>query len=160
MTTIATDGFTIAADSRGSYGDEWGGDDCDKIRCRDGYIFAFSGPLAIFDPLIDWFFSGRCSDKLPKTDRTWGFLHVDPDGVIHYTANGTPYPERVTPPFTFGAGQSYALGVLDYGGTPEDAVRVAAKRNYHTGGRIKSVDIAKELGRMAREKADVAIAAE
>jgi len=65
----------------------------------------------------------------------------------HLTAcHGVPYLSGVDVPFAIGAGSDYALGAMDYGASPEEAVRGACRRNVFTGGEIQVVNIAAALG--------------
>lgn len=148
MTTIATDGVTIAADGLRMWGSERRGTDFQKIIMRHGRIYAFTGMAPMMDPMIGWHHEGANVDALPKmgTDAEWGCLIViDRDGIAKYS-HGCPYIERFDPPIAFGAGADYAMGAMLAGVGPRRAVEVAASLCYHTGGTIAEVDIAGALG--------------
>lgn len=148
MTTIATDGITIAADGLRLWGSEKRGTDFQKIVLRHGRIYAFTGFAPYMDPIIDWHHAGAKAESLPKmgTEAEWGTLVViDAAGIAKYT-HGVPYIERFDPPIAFGAGGDYAMGAMMAGAGPRRAVEVAAELCYHTGGTITEINIAEALG--------------
>jgi hypothetical protein len=166
MTTIATDGFTIAADSMTSYGNEPAPMPAKKIQAINGKIYGVSGDAGMLPVLARWVADGARPELAPKLggSSTWFMIVIDDSGAVHYCQD-RPYPCRVGYPFCIGSGQEYALGAMKFGATPAQAVAVAAQCNYHTGGHIDVIDIAAELARMKAEMADadrseIAIAAE
>ena len=146
MTTIATDGITIAGDGRRMFGDEIRGDDHKKIRVVDGKIYAFSGAAALFGPAVKWYQDGHDAKSVPKEDNnTWVLVVIDQSGLTRITS-WLPYPDTYDPPFAMGAGEDFALGAMRSGRSPEEAIHLTAKHFVHTGGEIQVVNIAEALG--------------
>ncbi|MGE3064106.1 MAG: hypothetical protein AB7K67_00850 [Hyphomicrobiaceae bacterium] len=150
MTTIATDGTTIAADGRRLWnGGQIAGDAHQKIVVRDNYIYALTGLAPMFEPMIAWHRRGAPVDDLPKmgSDAEWGALIVvDSSGTVTKYSDSCPYPETLPTPIAFGAGMDYAMGAMAAGASPERAVQIAAELCTHTGGAITVIDIAEALG--------------
>lgn len=148
MTTIATDGVTIAADGLRTRGGERRGTSFAKIRVVNNCIYALSGLVPLFEPLIAWHQQGANPRDFPAlgTDSEWGTLVViDRDGIgkISHTC---PHIERYEPPIAFGAGDDYAMGAMMAGASPERAVQIVAELCVHTGGEITVINIAEALG--------------
>jgi hypothetical protein len=151
-TTIATDGFTIAGD--GLRRTSWGcktDHDIQKIRVRHGRVYALSGSYALFEPAIEWHHNGADPHKLPidTSEGGWALLVLTHDGVtarIATYSNKKPYPEEHGLPFTMGSGCDYALGAMDHGAKPLEAVAIACKRDESTGGDIQVIDIKEAIG--------------
>lgn len=142
MTTIASDGQTVAADGRVTAGDEILYDQKVKLVEWGHYILGFAGMSALSAPIIEWFKSGadpeQIKDSLASQD--WSLCVFGKDGVITYHHN-LPYPHTLPYPFALGAGENYALGALLNGASPIEAVEIAAKVNCKTGGKITVLDI-------------------
>ena len=138
MTVIATDGYSIAADSLMCYGSERAAQPVEKLIRKDGRIFAVSG-LGIPHVLVDWFLSGADPDKAPKVggDSYWNLLVVEPDGSMKLLASTMPYAQEAKPPLVLGSGGEYALGAMLAGASPAAAVAIACKLHVHCGGDIK-----------------------
>jgi hypothetical protein len=149
MTTIATDGRTIAADGLRRTG--WG---CkmdmtvEKIHVRYGRIYALAGSYALVTPAIEWHHKGADPHDLPRCEKDdgWSLMVLERDGSIATYNNQAPYPEKQSFPFIMGSGCDYALGAMDHGATPEEAVRIACRRDESTGGEIQVIDIKEALG--------------
>jgi ATP-dependent protease HslVU (ClpYQ) peptidase subunit len=149
MTTIATDGVTIAADGLAARGDEVCRQDVKKIREKDGVIYAMSGPLPIFAPLMEWHSNGAKVADVPQvhSDLEWGLLVISNAGAFEYSSRCV-YPSQVEMPFTLGSGADYAMGAMHAGKTPAEAVQLVIDKclNVHTGGRVQVINIKEALG--------------
>lgn len=145
MTTIATDGKTIAADGRSFLGDVWHRDDKEKIFVEDGSIFAFAGDRPIRDAVVKWYKSGADASQIPPAKNpTWTLMVVDRRGITIIDSE-CPYPTEIVPPFAMGSGSIYAFGAMDAGCSPEEAVKAASRRDPYTGGEIQVINIAEAL---------------
>lgn len=144
MTTIATDGRTIAADGLRVIGSERICLDEKKIRVRHGRIFAFTGDYAAFEPAIEWYVQ-KChhAGEEPKGD--WSLIVIETDGTLSKYSSKLPYPEPMPYPATFGADCDYAMAAMHCGKTPREAIELAIKLGVWTGGEIQVVDIAEAL---------------
>lgn len=152
MTTIATDGKTIAADGLACMGDEPIQRDAVKIVVNGGRLYALAGTQALFPALIEWHHAGaKPADAPAKTDGLrWSLLVADgPQSVVGY-ADHCPYADRVTFPFAFGSGQDFATGAMEAGATPAEAVAIACRRDIRSGGEIMVVDIAEALAQTTK----------
>lgn len=153
MTTIATDGVTIAADGRRTVGSERIEDNASKLAVRDGRIFAIAGEWAIFPAAIDWFLRGAMPDAVPKSNDAnggWSLHVIDmplPQCQPRLTrvSSNAPYPEQYPFPQAFGSGCSYAQAALLCGQTPKQAVAIAAQLDVFTGGVITELNIARTI---------------
>jgi len=67
-------------------------------------------------------------------------LLVDGDSIWYF--DGTEHPYEIADPFAAcGSGAMAALAVLHCGGTTKDAVRIAAKIDPHTSGKIRTMEV-------------------
>ena len=152
MTTIATDGKTIAADGRRTERSFIVDDTTEKIFVRHGRIYAVSGGSAARDALIAWHHAGADPTKVPpvRDEHGWSMLVIDGDG-LHSLCNSAPYQEKNPAPEAIGSGADLALAAMLLGKTPAEAVAFAATRDVYTGGAIQVIDIATALGRVDAE---------
>jgi ATP-dependent HslUV protease subunit HslV len=155
VTTIATDGKTIAADSLLTFGRERSLRPVDKILVRKRAIFAVAG-LRVLDILADWYEAGARLDAVPKIESTdeWVMLVITREGMNYYHSRA-PVPCPVSPPFAIGSGGEFAQGAMDAGASPERAVEIACRRSVESGPPIQVVDIAEALG-LAKPKLEAA----
>lgn len=149
MTTIATDGITIAADGlcTDGNGSKYNQDEVKLIKDGNA-IFGLSGTTCLMPHLIDWYIKGCKLEGLPRVDNEfhWHLLVITLNNPIKYFSNGCPYPDIFTDKYiTIGTGAQYAKGAMMAGATPKKAVEIAAKCNVYTGGKIKVFNIKKEL---------------
>lgn len=148
MTTIVTDGKRIAADSQTSYGDERTPDSYNKVVIDGSRLFAYSGPVNLFKPLIDWYIGGCLLADIPKIPddhhhHLFVFDHDIEEPAWYANVQRCPYPDSLSFPAAIGSGRKYALGAIEAGASLEEAVRVASKWDVYTGGEIKVWDIPK-----------------
>lgn len=135
MTTICTDGITMAADGQTS--------DRGTIvtltrakmrRLADGSIAGFCGASALQGPVFDWL-DGVGRKPTVTEDDGVAALVLHPGGLV------TCYdwhlePMAIAAPAAIGSGMDFALAALDLGATTAQAIGVAAARCCHTGGTI------------------------
>lgn len=160
MTTIATDGRLIAADGQSSLDGVIINSQKDKIVVRHGRIFALAGDSPardlIFRYVNDYFqFAAHphplSPPELPVGAGSWQVLVITPerdeDGryVAYVFADELPHPVRVPTPFALGSGGQFALGAMEAGASPAEAVLIAAKRDPATNDFVRVIDISREL---------------
>jgi len=150
MTTIATDGKTIAADGLATRNGNVMVRDRAKIKVERGVqdaIYAMAGPSGMTDRIIKWHRAGADPKEVPPVgaDEGWSLLIITPDGCFA-AGSGAPYPCQVNLPFAIGSGADLALGAMEVGASPEEAVKAACRRDVHSGGEIQVVNIAEALG--------------
>lgn len=149
MTTIATDGVTIAADGRSTRGWEIVGRRERKIIVRGGLVFALGGCRGMMEPLISWWIDENSDPKkVPPCgdgEEGWCLLVMSKDGASFMT-NKVPYPDAIDVPFATGNGREYARGAMMAGADPRRAVEIACECDAASGGEIQVVNIAEALG--------------
>jgi len=136
MTTVAWDGKTLAADSQGTIG----GIRCKVakiLRSRNGFLAAAAGPADAILPWLRWVAAGLKPDEQPEQLSDKGMVMiVDPKGRV-YTFEGSPVRMPLLDKFwAFGSGGELAMGAMAMGADARTAVKVAAKFDVYTGGRI------------------------
>jgi ATP-dependent protease HslVU (ClpYQ) peptidase subunit len=52
--------------------------------------------------------------------------------------------QSIDPPFAIGSGMDFALGAMDAGKSPAEAVEIACRRDPHSGGEVTSLSIGNE----------------
>ena len=130
MTTIATDGKTIACDtqvSSGNSGSKWPARVNKIHRVGDRYV-GISGDLWQAHLFIKYLKDGKVPEKKLKDISV---LIVEKDGSIYHT-DYTFNELQLTSPFAVGSGGDYAIGALGVGASPVEAIKVAAKYDAYT----------------------------
>jgi ATP-dependent protease HslVU (ClpYQ) peptidase subunit len=141
VTTVATDGKSMAADGRAVNGrDTIVAENVLKLhRVCDAHI-GFSGGEADGHAFVRWFMKMReKADYEPlKVADDFGALVLYDDGLVvlydHELSRVT-----VELPYAIGTGSQLALGAMLAGASPEQAVKIAASRDVWSGGAIRSV---------------------
>lgn len=145
MTTIATDGRTIAADGQASANGVRMSRTVKKIVVEEGAVYALCGASAMTRPAIEWIKSGAVPDKQPKGDEMgWSMLVIKRDSALVYTSRSA-YPDDVEYPLTMGSGGEIAKGAMVAGKSPESAVVIACDLDINSGGEIQVVNISEAL---------------
>jgi len=140
MTTIATDGRSMAGD--GQIADQF-----DTVldtarakvhRLSNGSVVGGAGNS--FDLLSwrNWLEAGKQGD-CPISDERFAGLILSTDGVILWVDHKGREIE-VPGPCAIGSGQDFAIGAMEAGATPEEAVRIACKRDSGTGGAVIALE--------------------
>lgn len=148
MTTIATDGKTIAADSQRTAGSERIDLCSEKIIVRDGHVFAFTGTYGYFAAAIRWFLAGADPEKAPKVagQESWRLIVIGADCKLMCFSDAVPFGELFPYPQAFGSGCNYATAALMLGKSPAEAIELAKSLDVYTDGPVQVVDIAAALG--------------
>lgn len=133
MTTIATDGKTMAADGLvTSNGTAWGSGLAKIAKLKDGRIAGASGSAYNIGPFISWL---ENAGDWPKMEDNFEGLVLLPDGSVQsYDEHGRSLTEEV--PVSSGSGREIALGAMLAGASPKKAVEIAAQRDIATGGKV------------------------
>jgi hypothetical protein len=164
VTTIAFDGKTIAADSRETHGSDDGGSlkmVCAKLfrkRVGEGrkahdVIIATAGESSPGMLFVDWYGSGREIPKmLQLAIADFVCLVLTPTGL--YEADGYCHlVKRDDTQYAIGSGAKEALAAMYCGKSAAEAVRIAARIDPYTGGRIVSMSLDEPKPKRARKKA-------
>lgn len=146
MTTIATDGETMAGDGLVTSGSTIFGSSMTKVhQLKDGRLVGISGCAYFATPFMDWLQDGG---DVPELDDNFEALVLHPDGsCLSYDNKGRSLPEEL--PTATGSGREIALGAMAVGASPEEAVKVACDRDTQTGGKITVLTRPRKLRRVA-----------
>ena len=146
MTTIATDGKTMAGDGLVTSGSTIFGHDLQKVkRLPDGRIVGCAGSGYNGVAFMDWLESG--GDK-PKLGEDFEAIVLHPDGSC-FTYDESCVAMSESLPTATGSGRQLALAAMDLGKTPAEAVEYAATRDMATGGVIRSTELQFKLAEVA-----------
>lgn len=144
MTTIATDGKSMAGDSLGCASNKR---QClTEVKVRrldDGRIVGFSGTASTARAYIDWLNGGPPVENNKEDSFHLLILALDGTATILYP-EGTSDP--VDLPAALGSGGDIALGAMLAGKSPKEAVEIAILRDVWSGGKV-TVETLKESDR-------------
>jgi ATP-dependent protease HslVU (ClpYQ) peptidase subunit len=147
VTVIATDGRTMAGDGLSK---DRGGLICnDKVqkvrRLKDRRIMGVAGNPFDIDALEEWLNNGGDFPTL-QNDEEFDLLVLELDGrVFSYAKHGRRSEELV--PIAIGSGTDLAVGAMEAGASPEEAVSIACRRHTECGGEITVGALADERER-------------
>ncbi|MCK5013229.1 MAG: hypothetical protein KAS66_05375 [Candidatus Omnitrophica bacterium] len=135
MTTIATDGKSMACDSRliGSHIDQINTKKIFRVR---GKIVGIAGALAEALIFVDWLKS-ETKDTKPDLSDSFEAIVVGPNGVDWYGDRLVAVSVGI--PAAIGSGGDYAMGAMMAGATPKKAVEIAKKLDPGSGGPVKEL---------------------
>lgn len=143
MTTIAFDGEVIAYDSRETAGSLICDEDCNKRRTANGVNFFISGRSGDESLIIEAYLNAP-QDSYPK-EVSQSALIVDGDKVfeagISRDEGFTCVLVRRGLVTAIGSGSHHALTAMDCGLSAKEAVKMAAKRDTYTGGKIRTFKV-------------------
>lgn len=140
MSVIASDGKTVAADSRASVDNMYFDDAIKLKRHSNGLVYGLTGPIIALDALIAWHAAGAVIAKYPHhLDQLSGYTFcVFYYDCVHAYSNKCPLPDKCKYPFAAGSGHQFAYGALDNDITPSQAVRCAISRDNGCGGEVQT----------------------
>lgn len=136
MTTIAYRDGVVAADTQATDGHGCTNGRVLKVERRGPFLAAAAGQACLARRFLDWFRSGLVGEPEPGNDeRNADGMIFMPDGrIVEFSPLGS---KTVFADFyATGSGMDYALGAMAMGASAEEAVRVAARFDSSTGGRI------------------------
>lgn len=138
MTTIATDGKSMAGDGLVTSEGTVFGSKCVKVeQLPDGRIAGACGSAYFFGPFIAWLTNGG---DFPELDDSFEGLVLSPDGTCRsYDDKGRSIEEEL--PVASGSGRQLAIGAMLAGASPAKAVEIAATRDLGTGGTIIEITL-------------------
>lgn len=129
MTTIAWKRGILAADKKTTDGDL--AHICTKMYRKKGYAIAFAGILQEGLEFLEWFDKKEGKCPLKKTDCL--IMNLITGQCLHWEAKGkiaVPVEDECT---AIGSGGAIAIGAMEAGATPQEAVRIASRRDPSTG---------------------------
>jgi ATP-dependent protease HslVU (ClpYQ) peptidase subunit len=135
VTTVCTDGRTIAADSLMTCGETVSGRKTKKLhRMADGSIIGSAGEMTSIYKALAALEAGK------SYKGSYRFLRLFPNGaILEYEGCTDPIPGEA--PAAIGSGRVVALAALDCGMSPKEAVKIAMKRDVYTGGRVTEMSV-------------------
>lgn len=139
MTTIATDGKSMAGDGQAEVGPIITHAHRKKVRrLDDASIVGCAGNATDRIAFCKWLIEGGKPPRIRKDE--FAALVLRQDGEIEYF-DDTCIPLPAEAPIAIGSGREIAIGAMEAGASPKDAVHIAAKRDPHTGGDITVLEI-------------------
>lgn len=144
MTTIATDGKTVAADGRIT-ADFIDSDEAIKIVEIRGEIVGTRGDCDLGEAYLDWVSAGSDPDHKPDVPEEWDAdffeaLHVSRLGVFY--VGGRNFAKiKMEAPMAIGSGGVLARTAMRLGKTPKEAVEFAITLDPHSGGKITELRV-------------------
>lgn len=136
MTTIATDGNSMA-------GDGLAVDHLETVvalnrpkvmRLDDGRIIGGAGNSFDLESWRGWLNGGKQGDCPIQSEQFAGLILNPCGGVDWVDHKGREL--RTPTPCAVGSGQDLAIGAMEAGATPAEAVVIACRRDIHSGGEI------------------------
>lgn len=146
MTTIATDGRTMAADGLTNAGGMITSESAQKMwALQDGRIVGCSGPTSDWPMFLEWLQRGGDS---PKLDEGFAAIVIQAGALIRVYYNDCTFAEFAGH-YAIGTGDRFAITAMDLGRDPSAAIEVAAKRDIYTGGKITALALEQPLQAVA-----------
>ena len=151
MTTIATSGKTIVADGWMTDGNQLWRKSTEKLFevAVEGsaWVVGVTGEYDTALAFVKWLRRGRPSDQRPEStmdNDTYNFeaLLVDRTTRTIYVCSPPNFSMvPIDKPTAVGSGGAFALGAMEAGATPYEAVKIAAKYDMATGGKLMEITI-------------------
>jgi len=133
MTTVATDGYSIACDTQACWGDMRVSSSRNKIHKINGEYVGCAGGSEFIAGYLNYL---KGEGDMPETSDPYSFLFLTKGGV--YLSTDIRFPRlKVSKVMAIGSGREYALGAMLAGASPLAAVRIAKKLDTATGGSVK-----------------------
>lgn len=135
MTTIASDGKCMVSDGYITAGDTVVETNRRKVfKLKSGDLIGFAGNGYNWESVIEYFNRKDCDwPKIVGTQQIL-FLCKKSGKLFLYDQDGRSF-ER-TGNVSIGSGWHFAIGAMDAGKSPEEAVQIACNRDVHSGGSI------------------------
>lgn len=140
MTTIAYDGKTIAYDSRSTSNGRIGTDNLNKKHTKNGVVFFLAGTVGDEESIAELWESEETESELDfhafvvDNGSVWVFGGDSDEDVFRFRVERY---ER----YAIGSGAAHAITAMDCGLSAKEAVKMAAKRDTFTGGRIRTYTV-------------------
>lgn len=142
MTTIATDGKTIAADSRvtGTFIGQH-----DKLFQIGDSVFGISGNIPRVMRVVDWLSAGCPEASKPDVEDDFAILQLHQGGVWYWDSSLRPIRYGI-PYAAIGSGAEFAMGAMLAGKSPKLAVEIACELDECSGHPINSMRAPRQKG--------------
>lgn len=141
MTTIATDGKTMAADSMingGGYVENNNSKKLFKVECPQfgNVIVGFAGCQHLLYSILDHVKTGTLPTREDVGDDSFEVTLLTKDGRIFKMASSYLNYVECSAPNGSGTGDLIARGAMIAGASPKEAVEIASQVDVYTGGKI------------------------
>lgn len=132
MTTIVATTEILASDRRVTGGPMF---KATKIQRINGSIYGGAGNLEQIMKMFEWF---RNPDMKPdwKFQPEFEILQLSAAGIFYWSSEMIAVPVGMAY-YAIGSGSHYALGALECGAPPEEAIKVAHKFDPYTGREVQ-----------------------
>ena len=148
MTTIATNGKTLAADRLMSANGDRVGYITKAHRAPDGSVFGVSGPTADCQRFVRWL-TEEPNDK-PDLSEDFSALVLSPEGVVTYYCSKLE-PVEFGEVSAIGSGADFAIGAMFAGASPQEAVKIACIRDVYSGGDVTVLEPVRRVSPAVRD---------
>lgn len=148
MTTIAYAKGVLACDSRITSDSQYVGSAIKAIK-TDKYLLAACGDLNCVQAFLRWGKKGFVDNKLrellsqeiTKNKGSFTGVSIDTTGTVYeFLDSVLPAPIKMYKNmYAIGSGSEYALGAMAAGCSAREAIKIAAKFDTNTGGKIREV---------------------
>lgn len=142
MTTVAWDGRTLAADRQVSAGNDIVAYVVKVRRCADGRLIGACGSLDVMAALLDWLEQGGERPDCMGDKNAAEAIEIMPDGAVWNHLQHARV-RLVSGPTAIGSGSGYARAAMECGKPAAEAVKIAAKFDAGTGGKIDALHLRK-----------------
>lgn len=133
MTTIAANLYEMAADTRVTWDDDTTSSSV-KIYTIGSAILGATGDVDEIAKFIEWYTNGSVG-KQPKRSKDFRVIRLNSEG-LHIIDSNSYWLKLDDKFFAVGSGGQFAIGAMEMGATPENAVRIAAKHDLFTNSSI------------------------
>jgi ATP-dependent protease HslVU (ClpYQ) peptidase subunit len=104
-----------------------------------GFIVGFAGTTNEWMEVADYLYDP--ANRNPPAMRNSEGLVLTDEGEIFHFSKADKWLLVEVPHFAIGTGSHFALGALESGKSPKEAVRAAMKHDVYTGGGVKTLTI-------------------
>jgi ATP-dependent protease HslVU (ClpYQ) peptidase subunit len=144
MTTVAYRDGVIVGDGLCTGGGHITSRNYLKIIATETHLAGISGEADYGSKFLEWVKHGCDERKIPQNvNKATGDIDafiVDRKGIVTAYGEGMlPMKLGKLPFYAIGSGWAYATGAMEMGADAEKAVRISAKFDAHTGGRIRKL---------------------
>lgn len=142
MTTVAVRDGVLAFDGRVTADGTIVSDSFKKGICKNGKLIGCAGNAAYITAFLEWAVNGGEVPKNHdgKTENICGIVIDQKGRVTEYTEGMLPCDLGKKEFYAVGSGWHFAMGAMAAGASAIEAVKIAARFDTNTGGRIRSVE--------------------
>jgi len=141
MTTIVTDGVTVACDGLMTFGAFMASGSQTKIFRANNEVYGIAGECAADTEIRKWIKGGCSPEDLPDLEeRDFSAIRVNTKKIYYLDQYCFEWLEMKAP-FGIGSGGDYAVVALRAGATIKKAVQVAIDSDVYSGGKIYTLKV-------------------